>query len=73
MTNNLLTPLADIGIILILLFIASVITRATLFAIEALRRTVSKTINADSHPTSPPPLKRRQLPRSPQSRCESAV
>lgn len=48
MTNDLLTPLIDIGVLLILLMIASLITGTVVFVIEALRRIFLRAIDAAS-------------------------
>ena len=47
MTNDLLSPPIDIGVLLILLLIASLITGAVVFVTEALRRIFLRTIDAD--------------------------
>jgi hypothetical protein len=52
MTNDLLIPLTDIGILLILLFIGSVITGGVLFAIEWLRRPFRRSAASDGGPGS---------------------
>jgi hypothetical protein len=50
MTNNVLIALADIGILLILLLIASFITGAILFVSEAIRRPFLRKGHSSSNP-----------------------
>lgn len=50
MTNNVFTALADIGILLILLLIASLITGAILFVGEAVRRPFLRTQQSSPSP-----------------------
>lgn len=49
-TNYLLTPLTDIGVLLILLLVASLITGTIVFLIEALGRIFLRTARTDGSP-----------------------
>ena len=50
MTNDFLTALTDIDVLLILLLFASLITGTTVFVIAAFRRTFRQTTDSDSRP-----------------------
>lgn len=71
MTNNVLIPLTDIGILLILLFIASLITGVILSVIEWLRRPFLRNAASDGGPGSQTVQDPRLVQRQPQTRCES--
>lgn len=50
MTNDFLTALTDVAVLLLLLLIASFITRAILFVSEAIRRPFLRTRHFSSSP-----------------------